>query len=49
MLECGNERLDPISVVNGVWGAWREMAPVFLRQQRDTDFHIEQRLPEASA
>ena len=41
------EQMPP--AVRGVWGAWREMAPVFLRQQRDTDFHIEQRLPEASA
>ena len=35
--------------VRGVWGAWREMAPVFLRQQREPDFHIEQALPEPAA
>jgi fatty acid desaturase len=35
--------------VRGVWAAWKEMAPVFLRQQREPDFHIEPRLPEAAA
>ena len=35
--------------VRGLWRACKEVFSVFLRQQRDRDFHIEQRLPEVAA
>ena len=29
----------------GLWGSWKEMSPVFLRQQKDPDFIFQPRLP----
>ena len=36
--------------VNGLlWGAWKEMFPVFLRQQKDPAFVYEPPLPQPGA
>ena len=29
----------------GVWGAWREILPTYLRQKREPDYHLTPRLP----